>query len=516
MEQSNHWSWDVFVSHNRQQKPWVRSLVSQCRRRGLRVFFDEDDIEPGEDIVTGIERGLQGSKHIVVIISPDAMSSRWVALETALSVYLDPDGAERKVIPVLLENTPLDTIRVAIQRLNMVNLTESSTRRAQYCKLFKFLGVVPAPPIPRMRAPVRPNRTASRHSDQEQQAKDKIHSSSQPVLETGAMSPKSRFYIERRADREAAAQLDSFEPTVTIRGYRKSGKSSLLTRLDHFARCGGVRCCYLDLQGAGGILVQDAEHLFRQVAHIIVAGLGVKSNPENHWNSRLSPEVNLTRFIEKKVLDVHQKPIQLVFDEVDMLLRTPAGIAFFSTLRHWHNLRATDHRGVWKKFRFAIAHASDPALWIPSTFQSPFNVGLPLELEDLTPEQVAELNRRLGSPLKTDSQLDALLSLVGGHPYLVRRSLHILASGDLSFPEFVDSAPTTSGPMGSYLRLYFNQVMMDEGLLNTLREILANGVCHDIHKFDQLWAIGLVTSHKHNSVGLRCKLYEHYFRSVMT
>src|SRR4051812_25531646 len=41
-------TWDVFVSHNKQQKPWVRQVVDQWRSLGLRVFFDEDSIEPGE------------------------------------------------------------------------------------------------------------------------------------------------------------------------------------------------------------------------------------------------------------------------------------------------------------------------------------------------------------------------------------------------------------------------------------------------------------------------------------
>lgn len=515
MGQNDHWTWDVFISHNQQQKHWVRGLVHQCRTKGLRVFFDEDDIEPGEDVVRGIERGLQGSKHVVIIISPAALSSRWVAMETAISAFVDPDGSERKIIPVLLEPTPPDHIRPALQHRNIVNLTERSTRRAQYCKLFEFLGVAPAPPFPRMNARGRANRRASVHTGPRRPNRDNVIPFSPAILETGAMSPDSPFYIERRTDGAALAQLSSFEPTVTIRGYRKAGKSSLLNRIHHSARREGVRCFYLDFQGAGGALIQSTEHLFRQVAHTIVTGLGVRIDSESLWSNRLSPEANLTRVIEKGVL-FDQQPIQLLFDEVDVLLRTSAGISFFSTLRYWHNLRATDHTGAWRGLRFAIAHASDPALWIPSTFQSPFNVGLPLELEDLTVGQVAELNRRLGEPLKMDAEIEALWNLIGGHPYLVRRSLHALSSSALSFPEFMDTAPSERGPLGSYLKLYFHQVMGDEGLLPSLREILSEGVCRDGYIFDRLWSIGLVVSPKPNVVRLRCKLYEDFFRSVLS
>ena len=84
--------WDVFVSHNHRQKPWVRGAVCQRRDLGLRVFFDEDDIEPGEKVLHAIERGLLESRHTVLIITPAAVSSPWVALETAIAVYQDPDA----------------------------------------------------------------------------------------------------------------------------------------------------------------------------------------------------------------------------------------------------------------------------------------------------------------------------------------------------------------------------------------------------------------------------------------
>jgi TIR domain len=65
------------------------------------VFFDEDSIALGEDIVTSIERGLRLSRHILLVLSPQALSSRWVALEWATTIYRDPDAAERtlKLIP---------------------------------------------------------------------------------------------------------------------------------------------------------------------------------------------------------------------------------------------------------------------------------------------------------------------------------------------------------------------------------------------------------------------------------
>ena len=96
-------SFDVFLSHNHVQKPWVTEFAKRLRRAGLSVFFDEDSIRPGEDTVGAIERGIQASKRIVLILSPEAVGSNWVSLETSLTIYDDPGAKERKLIPVLLE-----------------------------------------------------------------------------------------------------------------------------------------------------------------------------------------------------------------------------------------------------------------------------------------------------------------------------------------------------------------------------------------------------------------------------
>lgn len=150
MTVDHNYEWEVFISHNRQQKDWVRQLVAQWRGLGLRVFFDEDSIDPGEPIDDGIERGVIGSRHIILVITPSAVASRWVALETSLAIITDPDGQNGRIIPVVLEPTPRNKIKLVIQRLHWIDLTSSQTRRERYHRLLEFLGIkessLPSPP----------------------------------------------------------------------------------------------------------------------------------------------------------------------------------------------------------------------------------------------------------------------------------------------------------------------------------------------------------------------------------
>src|SRR3712207_8553609 len=57
--------------------------------------------------------------------------------------------------------------------------------------------------------------------------------------------------------------------------------------------------------------------------------------------------------------------------------------------------------------------ATEAHLFISDLSQSPFNVGVRLELHDFTWEQVRDLNARYGEPLG-DEQLQQYFALVGG------------------------------------------------------------------------------------------------------
>jgi hypothetical protein len=139
MTASTEYLWDVFVSHNGKQKPWVREFVSHLESLGMQVFFDEVTIEFGEDITQRLEEGLHKSRHIVVVISPDAMTSRWMALEIATAIYLDPSADARRLIPVLLEYTSNPEVSVLVSRLKYVDLVNADQRSRNYRLLLSTL-----------------------------------------------------------------------------------------------------------------------------------------------------------------------------------------------------------------------------------------------------------------------------------------------------------------------------------------------------------------------------------------
>jgi GTPase SAR1 family protein/RNase P subunit RPR2 len=105
-------SFDVFLSHNSKDKVRVRRLAERLRAAGVRVWFDEWVIRPGDDIYLSIEHGLEAARTLVLCLSPAALGSDWVVLERSTVLFRDPSNAERRFIPLLLANCDLpDTIR---------------------------------------------------------------------------------------------------------------------------------------------------------------------------------------------------------------------------------------------------------------------------------------------------------------------------------------------------------------------------------------------------------------------
>jgi hypothetical protein len=116
--------YDVFLSYNSKDKPRVRKLAEELRAAGLRVWFDEWVIKPGDDIYLALERGLQEARALVLCLSSAALGSDWVTLERSTALFRDPTNAGRRFIPLLLTDCELPD---ALRRYKYVNYREETT-----------------------------------------------------------------------------------------------------------------------------------------------------------------------------------------------------------------------------------------------------------------------------------------------------------------------------------------------------------------------------------------------------
>ena len=117
----DRFTYDVFLSHNSKDKPRVRKLAEDLRDAGLRVWFDEWVLKPGDDIYLAIERGLEEARNQVLCLSSAALGSEWVALERSTVLFRDPTNADRRFIPLLLADCQVPD---ALRRYKYVDYRE--------------------------------------------------------------------------------------------------------------------------------------------------------------------------------------------------------------------------------------------------------------------------------------------------------------------------------------------------------------------------------------------------------
>src|SRR5579859_7638602 len=88
----------LFISYARQDQVFVRKLAADLQALGADIWLDVQDIAPGTKWSSAIQTGLDASEIMLVIVTPNSMSSTNV--EDEWQYYLEQ---HKPVIPVLLE-----------------------------------------------------------------------------------------------------------------------------------------------------------------------------------------------------------------------------------------------------------------------------------------------------------------------------------------------------------------------------------------------------------------------------
>jgi len=129
---SDVFEYDVFLSHSSKDKHIVREIAERLRSDGLKVWFDEKVIEPGDMIGSEIENGLENSCSLAFFMSKNAFDSDWVTLERQTAIFRDPTNKQRRFIPVLIEKCKIPEMLAQFAYIDLC--TDSKT---EYIKLLR-------------------------------------------------------------------------------------------------------------------------------------------------------------------------------------------------------------------------------------------------------------------------------------------------------------------------------------------------------------------------------------------
>jgi hypothetical protein len=461
------------------------ALEAELRADGNQVFIDRH-MSIGVEWAREIEHQVRTADAVIPLLSAASIHSEMLAYELQIAHdAAQQNNGKPRILPVRVQyETPFpEPIGGIVNSLQYAMWTGKQDEQALIAHLIQSLH-------------------------------DPIDKPIQPAgkLEAvgGAVPLDSQFYIVRPTDDDFFRAIARHDSIVLVKGARQMGKTSLLARGLQQARGGEARVVLTDLQKFNADQLKSIDSFFVTMVDLIADQLDLDFDPQKISNPRRGASMNFERFIRREVLAPTDSYLVWALDEVDRLFSCPYGSEVFGLFRSWHNERSLDPSGPWQRLTLAIAYATEAHLFISDLNQSPFNVGTRLALSDFTLDQVAELNRRYGSPLQSPSEIGHFHQLLCGQPYLVRRGLNDMVNYGITLAVFERQADRDEGMFGDHLRRILVLLAQDAHLCDSLRAFISDATPLPQEYFYRLRAGGVITGDSPQDVKFRCQLYQNY------
>ena len=98
--------YDVFLSYASEDTAWCENLAERLRNEGVRVWFGEWELKPGDHLLARLNEGLRQSWKMVAVWSVNYFRDDkfWTLAEAFSQQHSDMLANERPLIPVLIED----------------------------------------------------------------------------------------------------------------------------------------------------------------------------------------------------------------------------------------------------------------------------------------------------------------------------------------------------------------------------------------------------------------------------
>ena len=129
----------IFLSHNTNDKAFVRKLALDLECHGVRVWLDEAELKIGDSLIEKIRDGIDSVDYVAVILSPNSIKSRWVQKEIDVAMTLEINGQKIKILPLMLERCELPGFLLG---KFYADFTEQQKYEYSFKQLINTLGIV--------------------------------------------------------------------------------------------------------------------------------------------------------------------------------------------------------------------------------------------------------------------------------------------------------------------------------------------------------------------------------------
>ncbi len=507
----------VFISY-RSQEPDV-SLAQEFHDRlqasGHKPFMAAKSISWGENWIERIDRELKQCDYFLLLLSEQSASSDLVAGEVRTARGLRDKIGKPVILPIRV-NLPLDDplnyeLRSVLQTIQQKSWRSPVDTPILVAEILALMSVGAAPePVAETMSPLAvisvKNRPPLPVADLE--------------LPSGTIPLDSEFYVVREPwDVRCCQEIERKAGLVRIKAPRQMGKTSLLARIRNHAAEQDFRTIVLDFLETDETTFESSSVFLKRFCTLVSRQLGIPLRTVtefwDEYEGLLPPKETCSDYIEQCVLMDLTSPLFLGMDELDRLFPYErAAKEFLMLLRAWNEKAKVNE--IWSKLRMAIAHSTESYV-VMDINSSPFNVGYAVALPEFTSAQVLDLATRHGLNWET-TEVEQLMAMVGGHPYLVRLALYSVAQKDLTLSELLAEAPTDAGIFGEHLRRHLWNLQQYPELAQAFHQVIFSDrsvILEPMLAF-KLNGMGLVDLQGNEVVPRHDDLYRPYFRSRLS
>lgn len=341
-----------------------------------------------------------------------------------------------------------------------------------------------------------------------------IPESAKPEIKDQLIPLTSSFYVDRPpTESNCYKALLQAGALIRIKAPKQMGKTLLLDRIVTYAAQQNYRTVRLNLLQAEEAVFSNLDKFLRWFCTYVSKKLQFPAQLREYWDEERGSIVNCTTYFEAHLLEQIDTPLLLALDEVDRIFQFPEITqGFFPMLRSWHEEAKTIES--WEKLRLIVVHSTEDYGSLDIN-QSPFNVGLPIELIEFTSEQIEDLAQRYQLNWTTqigDKGFAPLQAMLGGHPYLISWALNHLAHQNITLQELLLNAPTDAGIYQDHLRRHLVTLQENPKLAAAMKQVVSSfkPVRLETMQAYKLYSMGLI-KRQGNDVTSRCLLYQQYF-----
>lgn len=511
----------------------LKANSQQRSYRGVKEYYPREnhtDINHLENKIKSLNKQLRDfEKTLTVIPIPTLDEIHQILTSHASSNYQTYSSLIDRLLPFATENCPVKSYEIRLKQENnglFQNMSDYFLREiSDYEQLYHvFTTLSQAQTSSDLQRITQELNEIKKWLQEEYSTKLNSDLTSQLQIRDNSNSIRKvnpQSYIEFNSDNflffdsnfysNCYTEIEKPGALVRIKAPFKWGKTFLMHQILNYANCKqNYKVVRIDFKQADTNILIDSELLLRWLCSNISHEIDLEDKQDQYWRKTVGIKRNCTNYFTKYLLKSIECPLILGLDDVDLLFpyhKTAHDL--FSLLRSWHE--DAKIKLIWKKFRLILAYSREDYIPLHQN-QSPFNVGKEVELQELNYKQVQNLTQ-IYKLNWNDVQINLLMGMVGGHPYLVNIAIKEIAANKFTLEEFLKIAPTEEGLYKSYLLRYLNHLQNNQQLLEAIKQVIMNDlpVKIDAKATSKLRDMGLVKS-KANCVEPLCNLYRLYFR----